>query len=154
MALPSGSLVRVANQPTSGVGVLANSPTTAGALGSNTNGVDIFTAGTYGSRVISLIASTDDNVAIVNVWLYIYRGTTVIPIGLVPVAINSGNTNAVRFAVDFLNGSNIPGLPIDNTGRQYIPLLAGDILKASTIAQLTSGKTCWINCSALDYLAP
>jgi hypothetical protein len=152
MALPSGSLVRVANQPTSGVGVLAG--TTIGSLGSNTNGVDIFTAGTYGSRVISLIASTD-NAAIVNVWLYIYRNnTTVLPIGLVAVPINSGNTNAVRFNTDFLNGSNILGLPLDNTGRQYIPLLGGDVLKASTIADLGGGSSCWINCSALDYLAP
>lgn len=154
MALSAGSIVRVANIPTGSVGVLTSSPTTAGALGSNSNGVNIFTAGTYGSRVISLIASTDDNLAVVNVWIYIYRGTTVIPVGLVPVAANSGNTNAVRFNVDFLNGANILGLPIDNTGRPYIPLLAGDILKASTIVQLTAGRSCWINCSALDYQAP
>ena len=56
MALPSGSLVRVANQPAAGFAVLTG--TTIGTLGSNTNGTTIETAGTYGTRVIALTATT------------------------------------------------------------------------------------------------
>lgn len=153
MALPSGSLVRVANQPAGGFAVLSNSPSTQGTLGSNTNGVTIETAGTYGTRVISLTATSSDS-AVVNVFVYILRSSTVIPLGLVAVPANSGNLNASRFNVDFLNGSNILGLPIDNTGRQYIPLLAGDVLRASTLATLSVGASCFIHASALDYLAP
>jgi hypothetical protein len=152
MALPSGSLVRVANQPAAGFAVLTG--TTIGTLGSNTNGTTIETAGTYGTRVIALTATTNDTVA-VNVFLYILRGgSTVVPIGLVNVPISSGNTFAARFAVDFLNGTNIPGLPLDNTGRQYIPLLAGDVLRATTLANLSGGTSCFIQAMALDYLAP
>ena len=152
MSLPSGSLVRVANQPNGGSAVLTG--TTVGTLGSNTNGTTIETAGTYGSRVISLTASTDDTVT-VNVFLYILRGgSTVIPIGLVNIPVSSGNTFAARFAVDFLNGTNIPGLPLDNTGRQYIPLLAGDDLRATTLANLSATRSCFIQASGLDYLAP
>jgi hypothetical protein len=152
MSLPAGSLVRVANQPNGGVAVLTG--TTVGTLGSNTNGTTIEAAGTYGSRVISLTATTNDTVTI-NVFLYILRDTsTVVPIGLVNIPLSSGNTNAARFAVDFLNGTNIPGLPLDNTGRQYIPLLAGDVLRATTLANLSGGTSCFIQAMSLDYLAP
>jgi hypothetical protein len=152
MSLPAGSLVRVANQPSAGFAVLTG--TTIGTLGSNTNGTTIETAGTYGTRVISLTAVTNDTVT-VNVFLYILRGgSTVVPLGLVNVPVSSGNTFAARFAVDFLNGTNIPGLPLDNTGRQYIPLLAGDVLRATTLANLSGGTSCFIQAMALDYLAP
>ena len=152
MSLPSGSLVRVANQPSGGFAVLTG--TTIGTLGSNTNGTTIETAGTYGTRVISLTGVTNDTVT-VNVFLYILRGgSAVVPIGLVNIPVSSGNTFAARFAVDFLNGTNIPGLPLDNTGRQYIPLLAGDVLRATTLANLTASTSCFIQAMALDYLAP
>jgi hypothetical protein len=152
MALRNDAIVRVANELNSGIAVLNG--TTIGTLGSNTNGVTIETAGTYGTRIISLIASTDDTVT-VNVFLYILRGgSTVVPIGLVNVPLSAGNTNAARFVTDFLNGSNIPGLPLDNTGRQYIPLVAGDVLRATTLANLTAGRSCWITSFAQDFVAP
>lgn len=152
MALRNDAIVRVANELNSGIAVLNG--TTIGTLGSNTNGVTIETAGTYGTRIISLIASTDDTVT-VNVFLYILRGgSIVVPIGLVNVPLSAGNTNAARFVTDFLNGTNIPGLPIDNTGRQYIPLVAGDVLRATTLANLTAGRSCWITSFAQDFVAP
>jgi hypothetical protein len=148
MALTAGQIPKLANVLNGGVGVLTG--TTIGTLGSNTNGVTIYTAGASGGRVIGLIASTDDTTT-VNVFLYIYRSTTVIPIGLVNIPLSSGNTFAARFAVDFLNGTNIPGLPIDQTGRQYIPLLANDVLKAASLANLTAAKSAWLNASGVDY---
>jgi hypothetical protein len=148
MALTAGQIPIVANVPTGGVGVLTG--TTIGTLGSNTNGVTIYTAGADGGRVLSLMASTDDTVTI-NVFLYIYRGSTVIPIGMVNIPLSSGNTNAARFPVDFLNGANLPGLPIDNTGRQYIPLIASDVLKATTLANLTAAKSVWVAAHCADY---
>jgi hypothetical protein len=152
MSLPAGSLVRVANQPNGGVAVLTG--TTIGTLGSNTNGTTIEAAGTYGTRIISLTATSNDTVAR-DVFVYILRGgSTVIPLGLVNVPLSSGNTTAARFAVDFLNGTNIPGLPLDNTGRQYIPLLGGDVLRATTLTALTGGASIFIQSSGLDYLAP
>lgn len=151
MSLPAGSLVRVANQPTGGIARLTG--TTIGTLGNDTaNSVTVFTAGTYGSRVISLIASSSDVAN--NVLIYILRGPTVVPIGLVAVAAGSGNANATRFVIDFLNGTNIPGLPLDNTGRQYIPMLGGDILRACTLANPSVGTSIWLTSSSLDYLAP
>jgi len=149
MALTAGQIVKVANVPNGGVALISASSNTV-TLGSDTNGVACYTAGSSGGRIMSLTAVTDDTVT-VNVFVYIYRGSTVIPLGLVNVPLSSGNTNAARFNVDFLDGINIVGLPIDNTGKRYIPLLAGDVLKVGALANLTSGKTCWVHASGNDY---
>ena len=149
MALSAGQIPKVANVPNGGVALIAASSNTV-MLGSNTNGATAYTAGTAGGRVMSLTAVTDDTVT-VNVFVYIYRGSTVIPLGLVNVPLSSGNTNAARFNVDFLDGINIVGLPIDNTGKRYIPLLAGDVLKVGALANLTAAKTCWVHASGNDY---
>ncbi len=149
MSLSAGQIPKVANVPNGGVGVIAASSNTV-TLGSNTNGATAYTAGTAGGRVMSLTAVTDDTVT-VNVFVYIYRGTTVIPLGLVNVPLSSGNTNAARFNVDFLDGVNILGLPIDNTGKRYIPLMPNDLLKVGALANLTAAKTCWVSAHGNDY---
>jgi hypothetical protein len=153
MALRNDAIVRVANELNGGIAVLNG--TTIGTLGSNTNGVTIETAGSFGTRIISLIASSDNSAA-VDVFLYILRGgSTVVPIGQVNVPINAGNTSgSATRVVDFLNGTNIPGLPLDNTGRQYIPLAAGDVLRATTFANLVAGRSCYITAFAQDFVAP
>lgn len=151
MALAAKNIPVVANVPNGGVALIAASSNTV-TLGSNTNGATAYTAGTAGGRVMSLTAVTDDTVT-VNVFVYIYRGTTVIPLGLVNVPLSSGNTNAARFNVDFLDGINIVGLPIDNTGKRYIPLMANDILKVGSLAGLSLTKTCWVHASGSDYQA-
>jgi hypothetical protein len=149
MALTAGQIPLVANVPNGGVALIAASSNTV-TLGSNTNGATAYTAGAEGGRVMSLTAVTDDTVT-VNVFVWILRGATVIPIGLVNVPLSSGNTNAARFNVDFLNGINILGLPVDNTGRQYIPLLPNDVLRVGALANLTAARTCWVQASGNDY---
>jgi hypothetical protein len=135
--------------PLTGVGVIAASSNTV-TLGSNTNAATIVTAGASGARVYSLMASTDDTVT-VNVFLFIYNGTTVQPLGLVNVPLSSGNTNAARFPVDFLNPSNLPGLPLDNTAKPYIELGPNDVLKCGALANLTAAKTCWVTAQGAQY---
>ena len=149
MSLSAGQIPKVANVPNGGVGLIQASANTV-TLGSNTNGATAYTAGTAGGRVMSLTAVTDDTVT-VNVFVYIYRGSTVIPLGLVNVPLSSGNTNAARFNVDFLDGVNIVGLPIDNTGKRYIPLMPNDVLKVGALANLTAAKTCWVSAHGNDY---
>lgn len=149
MALSAGQIPKVANVPNGGVALIAASSNTV-TIGVNTNGVSVYTAGSSGGRVMSLTAVTDDTVT-VNVFVYIYRGSTVIPLGLVNVPLSSGNTNAARFNVDFLDGVNIVGLPIDNTGKRYIPLMPNDVLKVGALANLTAAKTCWVSAHGNDY---
>ena len=149
MSLTAGQIPIVANVLNGGVGIISESSNIV-TLGIDTNGVSVYTAGTKGGRVMSLTAVTDDTVT-VNVYVYIYRVTTVIPLGLVNIPLSSGNTQAARYNVDFLNGSNIVGLPIDNSGRQYITLLPNDLLKVGSLAGLTTAKKCWVQASGNDY---
>ena len=151
MALAAKNIPVVANVPNGGVGLIVASSNTV-TLGSNTNGVSIYTASSAGGRVMSLTAVTDDTVT-VNVFVWILRSSTVIPIGLVNVPLSSGNTNAARFNVDFLDGINIVGLPLDNTGKRYIPLMPNDVLRVGALANLTAAKTCWVHASGSDYQA-
>lgn len=151
MSLTAGQIPKVANIPNGGVALIQASSNTV-TLGVDTNGATAYTAGAAGGRVMSLMASTNDSaVGGVNVFVWILRSATVIPIGLVNVPLSTGNTNAARFPVDFLNGSNLPGLPIDNTGRQYIPLLAGDVLRVGALANLTAATTCFVSAHGNDY---
>jgi hypothetical protein len=149
MALTAGQIPVLANVPNSGIAQLTG--TTIGTLGSDTNGVAIYTAGALGGRVYSLTGVTSSTTAGgVNVYIYILKGGSVLPIGLVNIPLSSGNTAAVKFNVDFLDGVNILGLPLDNTGKRYIPLLGGDILKAATIANVTVGSA-WLTAHGADY---
>jgi hypothetical protein len=149
MPLSNGQIPVLANVPNSGVGLLSG--TTIGTMGSNTNGVTIYTAGSLGGRVYSLIANSTDT-AISNVYIYILRGSTVVPIGLVPVAINSGNITGTRNN-DMLDGINIVGMPLDTTGKRYIPLQGSDILRCSTLVSVTSTKAVWVTAFGADYQA-
>ncbi len=149
MPLTTGQIPKVANVPNGGVGVVAASSNIA-TLGSNTNGVDVYTAGSQGGRIISLTGVTDDTVTS-NIFVWILRGATVIPLGLVNIPLSSGNTNAARFNVDFLDGVNITGLPIDNSGKRFIPLLAGDKLRVGSLAGLSALKSTWVTAHGADY---
>ena len=149
MALTAGQIPVLANVPNSGVAVLTG--TTIGTLGSDTNGVVAYTAGSLGGRVYSLTAVTSSTV-IVNTYVYILRGATVIPVGLVSIPLSSGNTLAVKTNVDYLDGVNIVGLPLDNTGKRYIPLQGGDRLKLSTIINIAAGSA-WVTAHGADYQA-
>lgn len=148
MPLSNGQIPVLANVPNSGVAVLSG--TTIGALGTNNNGTTIYTAGSLGSRVYSLMGYTTDTVT-TNIWIYILRGSTVLPVGLVNIPLSTSNTNAARFNTDFLDGINILGLPLDNTGKRYIPLQGNDILRASSLANLTSSRAAWIVAHGADY---
>lgn len=151
MDLSAGHIPKVSNVPNGGVATLVGSSNTV-TLGADTNGEACYTAGSSGGRVESLTAVTDDTVTS-NVFVYILRSATVIPLGLVNVPLSSGNTNAARFNVDFLDGVNIVGLPLDNNGKRYIPLMANDVLKCGVLANLTSAKTVWVHASGSDYQA-
>ena len=59
----------------------------------NTNGFSCLYSRNKGGTCDVATAVTDDTVT-VNVFVYIYRGSTVIPLGLVNVPLSSGNTNA------------------------------------------------------------
>lgn len=149
MALATNEKPIYARTPNNSVGIL--NAASAGALGADTNGVTVLTAGAAGSRVESIVINTDDT-AIVNVFLYILNGSTVKPLGIVNVPLSSGNSASIP-SVDALSGVGISllGMKTDPTGKRYLDLMIGDVLKASVLAGMTAAKKAHVTALALDY---
>ena len=146
MALTNGQIPILANVLNSGVAVLTG--TTASSAGVDTFGFPAYTAGTLGGRVYSVMGSS--TALINNVFTYILRNNSiVVPLGLVPVAASAGNVTGTR-NIDFLDGVNIAGLPLDNTGKRYIPMMPNDVLKFSALSTLAAAKI-FITCHGADY---
>ena len=149
MALTNGQIPILANVLNSGVAVLTG--TTASSAGVDTFGFPAYTAGTLGGRVYSVMGSTTFSTAGgSNIFTYILRNNSiVVPLGLVPVAASAGNVTGTR-NIDFLDGVNIAGLPLDNTGKRYIPMMPNDVLKFSALSTLAAAKI-FITCHGADY---
>lgn len=135
--------------------------TTIGTLNSDTNGVIISPATTFGSRVVSLVGMTNDTaVGGVNVFLYGFtasghpQGSSLVrPIGLVNIPLSSANTFAARVHVDLLAFANLPGLQVDpNSRKPFILLGKNEALKASTLANLTASTICVLSGESYLYL--
>jgi hypothetical protein len=136
------------------VGVGTLNAATAGALGADTNGVTVYTAGAYGGRVESLVASSDDTAA-VNVFVYLKDGSSnIYPLGIVNVPLSSGNSGTVA-NVDLLLGSGVTllGTCVDATGKRYIPVPATWTLKVSVLANMTAAKKCHVVATGFDFTA-
>ena len=153
MSLTNGQIPLVANVPNGGVGIIQGSSNTV-TLGVSANSVAVYTAGASGGRVYSLIGSTDDTTT-VNVMLSTVSGSTVYPLGLVNIPINSGNVSGTG-AVNMLDPNNaisaLKGLPVDGQGNRYIPLRPAEVLRAGALANLSAtGKSCWVVARGADY---
>lgn len=150
MALNNNQIPVFAITPKAGVGIL--NAATAGALGSTTNAVTVFTAASLsGSRISSLMANTDDTAA-VNLFLSIVLsdGATVLPLGIVNVPLSSGNA-ANTLNIDCLDPTVLRGIQYDESGKPYLDLPAGSTVRASTLANMTSAKKCYVTAIGADY---
>ena len=154
MTLTAGQIPRVANVITAGRVAVINA-TGVVTLGSDTNGQTLITAdATYGGIVDHLTITTDDAAIAPLVHIYIKNGSDITPLGTVLVPVSSGNTSAVRWNVNCLDGAAILGLPIDGKGNRYIKLGAGDILKAGVLTSApTAGKTVWLRSAGANFQA-
>lgn len=111
----------------------------------------IYTAGTNGGIVDSLMISTSDGAA-VNVLLWIMDGSTIIPLGIVNIPLSSG-MSATAPNIDALAGAGttLTGLAINSNGKRYLQMKAGQILKAGVLAQMSANKQVWIRYSGLEF---
>lgn len=106
---------------------------------------DVFVAGTNGSRLAAVEATSSDTSAI-DVQLFYFDGSTAFLIGTVTVAIGAGNTGTVA-AQNLLLLSNLPGLNSDGS----LFLKTGEKLQASNVTQVTSAKTLTLAAFGADY---
>lgn len=93
-----------------------------------TNTLALYTCGADGSKITSIIASSNDTAA---------RDVTVfmVPASNVPYAITTvtvpitAGTIAATPGVNFLSATNTPGLPVDSDGNPYILCQSGDVIR-------------------------
>jgi len=133
-----------------GVGVL--NAATAGALGTSTNAVTVYTAGANGGRIESLVANSDDTAA-VNLFVMLVDGSSnVYPLGIVNVPASSGNLGTVQ-NIDMLDGAGVRvnGMLIDTNGKRYISIPASWTLRVSTLANMTAARKCHVTAQGFDF---
>lgn len=99
----------------------------------------LFTAGALGSKLFALNIASDDTAAM-NVQFSILRSSVNTLLGTINVPALSGS-NGTAPSVDGLNDTLLPGLPKDNDGQHYLPLMSGDVLQAKVLVTVTAAKT-------------
>lgn len=114
----------------------------------------IFTPGTNGSVVNSVLVYSNDTAA-VNLQLGIYDGSSNFLIGTVTIAAGSGNTGTVP-TIDLLRsvqwGSQLyTGFNYDANGNKTLFLPSGYKLYANCLATMTSAKVCNVFVQGGDY---
>ena len=107
----------------------------------------VCTAGANGTKVVGLIASSNDT-ATMNVQILIKRSSTSILLGTGRIVTLSGTDGAVA-NVNLLNA--ITGLPVDNDGQPYIYLVSGDTLECAVLVTVTAAKTVSLTCIHGDF---
>lgn len=130
-------------------GANAKTQGTQFANADGTTAKTIYTAGTNGSRILSVNAVTTDT-AVNDVALSVQVGGsgTSYPVGAVAVAAGSGNNaNPPTASVELLLGASIAGLLADGS----LQLGANDTLQAAVLAAVTSGKTLTLFVQASDF---
>lgn len=120
--------------------VISNSTGNCGVTAgqSPSNVILAYQAGANDSNLKALLVSSDDSSPrVVNV--YRYDGTNYWLLGCVNVPVTAGTITSTP-AVDLL--ANLPGLPLDPSGKPCIPLKGGnpDKIYVGSQTTLTSGK--------------
>jgi hypothetical protein len=116
----------------------------AGALGSDSNGVAGHTFTNEGMVVVVQV-HTNDGVAN-GVYLYALDGSNVIPEGNVSVLANSGNNASVAMTDGLANNTSISsrGDWREQNAKPVKWFEAGQVFKASSIVTLGSGESTWV----------
>lgn len=120
-----------------------------GSGDTNTNKT-IFTAGSNGSKVVGIVGSNSDGDRTFS--LRLKRGSTVAQLTSVLLASGAGNISSIP-SIDFLNSTNLPGLPVDNDGQRYLFLESADIISVGLIltSGMTQGKDAYFTVIAGDF---
>jgi hypothetical protein len=109
----------------------------------------LYTAAANDAVLKSLAVVSNDTTA-VNLRVFLTIGGTDYQIGTVNIPIASG-TNGTANAVDVLNSTAMPFLPLDRNGKRILPLLAGTVLKVAALATVTAAKTVTVTAIVEEY---
>lgn len=111
----------------------------------------VVTAGSSGSKVTALYASSTDTSAR-DVQVALVRGGTTYILGTTTVALRSGDTAGTP-VVDLLNTTVFPVglLANDQDAQKYLFLESGDTLVVSALTTVTSGKIISVHADYADF---
>lgn len=115
----------------------------------STTAKTVFTAGANDSDLKCLTITSNDT-STVNMQIFYRTGGTDYLIGTVRAVTLTGTDGAAN-AVDLLNSTALPFLPVDDAGKRYIPVKNGDTIKVAPLAAVTSAKTATIVALGYDY---
>lgn len=110
----------------------------------------IYTGGANGSKISALIVTSNDTSARDVTW-----GITVsavfYPLGTITIPITAGQVNSAA-AVNLLDLSKTPGLPVDSDGNPYIFLASASYtLQIKALTTVTAAKEIDINAMGADW---
>lgn len=109
----------------------------------------IFDPSTEGSRVDSIVFTSDDTAARVAL-LQINNGSVISPLGHINIPAGAGTDGSVA-AVSGLNRTNLPWLKIDASGNPYINLNSGMNLEVKFLTTITAAKTVSVSVLGANY---
>lgn len=119
---------------------------------SGTTVIDIFTAGTDGSRIDNIYLTNTDASNAYGIQFYIYDGSTANLIGSVNIPLSSGNTVAAPTVSATTSTGNLgAALSRDADGNGYIYLAGGYKLRAGMLSTITSPKVVTVCVQYGDY---
>lgn len=108
-----------------------------------TNWKDLLVPGANGSKVVSILATTNESAERL-LQISLLRGGVNYWLASVLVPPNAGLDGDTP-TVDVLNALALPGLPIDQDGQRYFFLESGDKIQVGVGgAAVTATKTIWI----------
>jgi hypothetical protein len=114
-----------------------------------TANVTAYTAGTSGSKVVAIMASSTDTSGR-DIAIKITNGGTDYVLGTKTVAANSGFVAGTP-AVNLLDPTVIVGLPTDSDGNKFLYLISGDTLTANSLTTVTAAKAINIVVVTADF---
>lgn len=109
----------------------------------------VFTAGSNDSD-LKMLSITSNDTASVNMQVEYFDGSTAYLIGTVRAVTLTGTDGAAN-AVDLLNSTALPFLPVDDAGKRYIPVKTGHTIKVAPVATVTAAKTVTVVAIGYDY---
>lgn len=108
-----------------------------------------YTAGTNGSKIVAVIATSIDGTAR-DVTLSITNGGTSYELGTKSVTIQAGTVTGTP-AVNLLDTTVIIGLPTDSDGNPFLYLISGDTLQVKALTTVTAAKYISVHVIAADF---
>ncbi len=126
--------------------------TGSGAVNSNSGGnQSVFAAGANGSRVKSIIVSTNDTASTPALYLTLYNGTTAFTIAEIPFTSLGGYGSTSAPTTDVLKATQLLGLPMDAFGNRYLDLPTGWSLYIGMVNAVTAAKQTNVFVSGADF---